>query len=190
MSNSWWAPFFWYEPSPEVALNLPIADANGQIKEDTVIRVPAFASDVFHLNTRLSSARSGSASTVCFPQADSVLLVPRWAKSQALVPSILPVARVAWESPPHQGPHRASAGSRFHPQPRALSITLVRRWQTRAVDPERNGRYHVAFDFTVPCEFQLLLNCCLICDSLKNCYRDFCHRSLSHGRLSRFPATG
>lgn len=190
MSNSWWAPFFWYEPSPEIALNLRIADANGQTTEHTVIRVPAFAIDVFHLNTRSPSAHSGSASTVCYLQADSVPQVPRWAKSQALVPSILAVARIAWESPPHQGPRRASAGSRFHPQPRALSITLVRRWQTRAVDPKQNGIYHIAFDFTVPCEFQLLLNCRLICDSRKNCYRYFWRRSLLHGRLPRFPATG
>lgn len=133
-----------------------MADAYGQITEHTVIRVPAFAVDVFHLNTRLPSAHGNSASTVLFLQADSVLQVPHWAKSQALVPSILPVARIAWESPPHQDSRRTSAESRFHPQARALSIRLVRRWQAGAVDPDRNGIYRTAFDFTLPCEFQLL----------------------------------
>lgn len=149
--------------------------------------LPAFPIDVVHLNTRSRSVYAGrrSANAACVFQAGNVPPVPPQAQGHAPVPSILPIARISWTRPALP-PTATGSSAQFHPQPRAISIRLVRKWQTDAVDPEGNGTCHTAFSFTIPCRFWLLLIACLT-THLRNAtgtfhthhlHADNCHISL------------
>lgn len=139
-----------------------MADSDGEFKEHTVIRIPALPITVYHLNTRSPFPDARPMATTCVMQHDSVPHVPSGCVGQAPVPSILPMACLSWESThhdPHGIPARSSLLSWPPPQPHAASITLVRKWQTRAVDPEKDGACRIDFEFTIPCKFLLKVEC-------------------------------
>jgi hypothetical protein len=155
MSNPWCAQLFRYELVMQAVLSLYAADINGQLP--TVITLPAFSIDVVYLKTRSRSVHAGrqSASTACVLDAGPVPPVPLQVQGQALVPSILPIARTSWTLPRTATRSRAQ----FRPEPEAISIELVRRWQTWAVDPHGNGTCCTTFNFTIPCRFSAAVDC-------------------------------
>lgn len=148
----------------ETVLSLHLADLTGRVKVHTVIVLPAFAVDVFYLNTRSRSARRGPAGTACLLQADSVPHLPLQAKGEVPVPSIIPIAQIRWDfSYPIFHSSTSGRALQLHQGLQAASITLLRQWQTHAVDPERNGVCRITYSFTIACEFLqlLIVLCCL-----------------------------
>lgn len=139
-----------------------VTDSDGEFKEHTVIRILAFPITVYHLNTCSPFLESHPMATTCVMQHNSVPHVPFGCEGQAPVPSILPMACLWWKST-HQDTRRSTARGSLPswppPQPRAASISLVRKWQTRAVDPGNDGACRIDFRFTIPCKFLLKVEC-------------------------------